>query len=93
MAPHGPLSCGTDNRHPIHQTHQLLGHDLALVHEVVDEAVLLPVEAVDLPRRLVLALPLVLLVDRVLHLLLKVLYDVLYLAPALGGALVLELAS
>ncbi len=43
--------------------------NLSLVHEVVNEAVLLPVDAVDLPRQLVLSPPLVLLVHGLLHLL------------------------
>lgn len=72
--------------------HQLPAHDLALVHQVVDEAVFLPVQAVDLPGHLRHALPLVIFVHGILHLLLKVLYHLLYQLPALWGTLVLELA-
>ena len=42
--------------------------DLSAVHKVEDEAVLLPVDAIDLPRQLILASPLMLLIHCLLHL-------------------------
>lgn len=54
------------------RAHQLPGHDLPHVHEVIDEAVLLPVDAMDLPRELALALAFVLLIHSLFHLALEV---------------------
>ena len=66
---------------------QLLAQSPALVPQVEQKAVLLPVHAVDAPRELVLALALVLLRDRITHLALEVLNGGLDEVPALGRAL------
>ena len=71
-------------------SHQLSRHDLPLVHEIIDEAVLLPVYAGNLPRQLVLALSLMFLVDCLFHLRLKVLDDFLYELPSFWGLLILQ---
>jgi hypothetical protein len=68
--------------------HQLPLHDFPHVHEVVDEAILLPVNPVDFPIELALPLPLMLLVYSFLHLTLKVQDDFLYQCPALSGTAV-----
>jgi hypothetical protein len=73
------------------ETHQLPGHDLADIHEVVNEPVFLPVYAVDLPAGLTLPLALGIICHCIFQLLLKVLYDFLYHVPALWGLFILQL--
>ena len=53
-------------------THQLPRHDLALVHEVKDETILLPVDSMNLPGQLAFALAFMLFIDCLLHLTLKI---------------------
>ena len=71
--------------------HQGFAHDLALIHEVKYEAILLPVYPVYLPSKLILSPALMLLIHSFLHLALKVFYDLLYKFPSLRRLFALEL--
>lgn len=72
-------------------SYQFSRHYFALVHQVVDEAIFLPVDAMDLPGQLTLALAFVFLIDSFFHLALKVQNDFLNQFPALQqGELVLK---
>lgn len=62
---------------------------LSLVHQVEHKAILLPVDAVNLPIQLGLPFGVMLLVHRLLHLFLKVLDNLRYELPPLRRLLVL----
>ena len=70
--------------------HQLPRDGLPHIHEIINEAIFLPVYTVDLPRELGFSLALVLLVYSLLHLLLKIFYGFLDLIPAFRSFLAFQ---